>query len=68
MSTVQHEQMTKQDAMDELGCETLTQLADTLGVSLAAVSQWTDPLPASAIRRVESALYRRNRRGRRHAP
>ena len=56
--------MTKQDAMDELGCETLTQLADALGVSLAAVSQWSDPLPDSAVRRVESVLYRRKKRRR----
>ncbi len=51
--------MTKEDAMQELGCNTLTQLADILNVSLAAVSQWSDPLPDSAVRRVESVLYKK---------
>jgi len=50
--------MTKQDAMDELGCETLTELADAVGVTLSAVSQWSDPLPPHAVRRVEARLYR----------
>jgi hypothetical protein len=54
--------MTKQEAMESFGCETLTQLADVLNVSLSAISQWTDPLPESAVIRVESALYRRKKR------
>ena len=49
--------MTKQDAMDEFGCDTLTQLADKLGVTLSAVSQWTEPLPEHAERRVHAALF-----------
>lgn len=53
--------MTKKDAMDELGCENLTRMADVLGVSLSAVSQWSDPLPIHAVRRVEAKLYRRVR-------
>lgn len=54
--------MTKQDAMDELGVETLAKLADVLGVSPAAVSQWADPLPPHALRRVHAVLYRRIKR------
>lgn len=51
--------MTKQDAMEALGCDTLTQLADVLNITQGAVSQWPDPLPPHAVRRVESVLYRR---------
>lgn len=54
--------MTKQEAMDELGCDTLARLASALNVTPAAVSQWPDPLPPHAVRRVEAALYRRVRR------
>ena len=57
--------MTKQDAMDELGCDTARQLADALNITESAISQWTDPLPEHAIRRVESAIYRRIRNGKR---
>jgi pyrroloquinoline quinone (PQQ) biosynthesis protein C len=54
--------MTKQDAMEELGCDTLKELAEALGVTPSAISQWPDPLPDHAVRRVESRLYRRVRR------
>lgn len=59
MESEENRRMTKKDAMDAFGCETLTQLAGVLKVSLSAISQWTDPLPESAVMRVESALYRR---------
>lgn len=51
--------MKKQEAMDLLGCRNLTELADALSLSKGAVSQWRDPLPESAVRRVESKLYRK---------
>jgi len=51
--------MTKQDAMDELGVETLAKLAEVLNVSPSAVSQWTDPLPEYAVRRVHAKLYKK---------
>jgi DNA-binding transcriptional regulator YdaS (Cro superfamily) len=52
--------MTKKRAMKLLGVDTLAALADALEVSPSAVSQWTDPLPKHAVRRVQAALYRRN--------
>jgi hypothetical protein len=60
--------MTKQDAMDEFGCKNLAQLARVLNVTPAAISQWSDPLPDIAVRRVESALYRRIKRRRKPTP
>lgn len=54
--------MTKTEAMEELGVETLAKLADVLSVSPSAVSQWPEKLPPHAVRRVESVLYRRVRR------
>lgn len=51
--------MTKQDAMEALGCDNLTQLADALKITNGAISQWSDPLPPHAVRRVEATLYRR---------
>lgn len=58
--------MTKQEAMEELGCDTLTQLAEALNITLGAVSQWPEKLPEHAIRRVHAALYRRSKHGKRH--
>lgn len=55
--------MTKQEAMDELGCDTLAELARALDVTPAAVSQWSDPLPPHGERRVLAKLYKRVRRG-----
>lgn len=54
--------MTKQDAMEELGCDNLSQLAAALDVTPAAVSQWSDPLPEYAERRVMAKLYKRIKR------
>lgn len=51
--------MTKQDAMEELGCDNLSELARALDVTPAAVSQWPDPLPEYAERRVMAKLYKR---------
>jgi predicted transcriptional regulator len=60
--------MKKQEAMELLEARTQTELADRLGISQAAVSQWSEELPEHAVRRVESQLYRRiNKRGRRNA-
>lgn len=60
--------MTKTDAMESLGCDTLAKLAEVLGVTPSAISQWPEKLPPHAIRRVESVLYRRVRgqRGQHH--
>ena len=54
--------MKKQEAMDSLGCNTLTELAEAVSLSKGAISQWSDPLPPHAVRRIESVLYRRARR------
>lgn len=54
--------MTKQEAMDELGCENLAELARALDVTPAAVSQWSDPLPPHGERRVLAKLYKRTSR------
>lgn len=51
--------MTKQEAMDELGVYTLAKLAEVLKVTPSAVTQWPDPLPEHAVRRVHATLYRR---------
>jgi len=56
--------MKKSQAMELLGARTQTELADRLGISQAAVSQWPEELPEHAVRRVESRLYRRIKRGR----
>lgn len=58
--------MTKTDAMESLGVETLAKLADVLGITPAAVSQWPEELPPHAIRRVESVLYRKISKGARN--
>ncbi len=55
--------MTKAEARELLGCDNDAQLAEALYLTLGGVSQWSDPLPEHAIRRVESRLYRKVRRG-----
>ena len=55
--------MTKTEARESLGCDTDAQLAEALNLTRGAISQWPEKLPEHAIRRVESALYRRTRRG-----
>lgn len=51
--------MTRQEAMEELGCENFSELARALDITPAAVSQWKDPLPESVERRVMAKLYKR---------
>lgn len=51
--------MTKQEAMDRLGCENLAELSRAINVTPSAISHWSDPLPPHAIRRIESVLYRK---------
>lgn len=60
--------MTKQDAMDELGCRGVVELARALNVSHSTVSMWPDVLPEHAVRRVESVLYRQRARRSRRVP
>ena len=58
--------MTKQDAIDALGCENLAELSRAIDVTPSAISHWSDPLPPHAVRRIEAVLYRRiSRRGKR---
>jgi hypothetical protein len=58
--------MTKTEARELLGCANDAQLADALNITRGAISQWPEQLPEHAQRRVESYLYRRVNRGRKH--
>ena len=50
--------MSKADAMHLLECESLSDLANLLGISLSALSQWPDPLSQNAENRVLAEAYR----------
>lgn len=50
--------MLKVDAITLLG-GTVTAVAEAVGITTSAVSQWPDELPPSIRDRVQAALYRR---------
>lgn len=54
--------MDKQEAIRLLG-GTPTKAAEAIGVTVAAISQWPDVLPARMVDRVQAALWRREREG-----
>lgn len=53
--------MTKQDAMDLLGCSDERELAEALNVSTSVAAQWPSVLPGRIAARVESIASRRTR-------